>query len=96
MKTPSLTAEQMAEVLERLLESGFEPPFYCACVSMNGGVIFWRYFWSESHEGLDAQIICQSTGECLVVPLNIMFVDNNGKAARVEIVGPKKMEFSIN
>ncbi len=96
MKALGLTPEQLAEFLERLLESGFELPFYCACVSANGGLIFWRYSASESGEGLDTQVICKSTGECLVVPINMMYVDKNGKAAHVEIVGPEKTEFSVN
>ncbi len=87
---------EFAGMLTELLSRGFEAPLYAACIAVNGAVLVVRYEWSSSHEGLDVEMLAEhAMGEGLMMklPLNIMFTDGRGEAARVVVHAPENTEW---
>ncbi len=79
-------SEHLGDVLVTCLENGMQAPLTLAAVAVNGGVLVFRYTWSESHEGFDAEMLVEHPeGKGLALPINIMIVDSGGEAARVLI-----------
>ena len=70
--------------IRQLLDSGFEIPIHFAAVGTNGSVFAGTFQWSPASVGLDCMVTVQpSAPEGLTAPVNIMYVDRNGKAALV-------------
>jgi hypothetical protein len=78
-----MTPEAFAQLLEELLERGFTLPLCFTVVGSNGGILAGRYRADE--EGLAAEFVAEDMpdGKGLALPINIMFVDSRGEAARV-------------
>ncbi len=70
-------------LVDMLLEHGFEPPFYFAAIAINGSMILGSYKPIEGSDDLDCEFIAWHCPDgSFTAPLNIMFVDRNGEAAR--------------
>lgn len=75
--------EKLAEVLEKLLAAGFQPPLHFAAIAKNGSVLAGRYD-AVADGSLDATMLAQALVEDMfLVPVNMMFVDHRGEVARV-------------
>ena len=72
-----------ATYLRQLLDAGFVMPILVATVSANGAACVVRYDASEKGD-LDPTFVCNPTGD-FRLPLNLMFVDARGEAARLVI-----------
>jgi len=74
---------QLGAILSQLLARGFETPIHLAALGVNGSVIACRY--TAADEGtLDAKVIAQHIERgSFVLPINLVFVDARGEAARV-------------
>ncbi len=87
-------AKDFAEILEGLLNREFELPYYFAAISINGSILAGRYEASPGGSGLSAEIIAEHVPSGMfVLPINFMFVDRTGNAARMFIGKPGKVEF---
>jgi hypothetical protein len=86
---------QLTAVLEQLLGSGFELPIHFAMISTNGSVMAGTFTTGE--EGLDCRIVAQHLADPrgFEVPINIMFTDIRGEAARVCIEKQEQERFTI-
>jgi hypothetical protein len=77
---------QLTEILETLLEKGFAPPIFLAGIAVNGEMFLGEYRESPSGSGLDFELLAQhSPDHAFLTPMNMMFVDRRGEAARVVI-----------
>ena len=72
--------QAMAECLQTLLGEGFEPPLHVAGVAINGSAFLATYLVGE--ESLVAQFRLEPDGD-FQPPVNMMFVDSRGEAARL-------------
>jgi len=83
--------QQMAIFLGELIDKGFELPITFASIARNGSVIVGRYTYKENGDGLDCEVIAeQISPPGFALPINTMYVDQDGKAAKSEIVQDKK------
>ena len=81
-----LDPQDFEKVLEELLYRGFEAPFYFSAIAVNGAMIAGCYRTSATGEGLDCEILWSHTPSgTLLGPVNMMFVDGRGEAARVTL-----------
>lgn len=78
--------EQLRDILRTLLERGCELPFYWTMISANGGIVGGYYKEVEEGEGLDVEfLVSHEPDNFFELPINMMFVDKKGEAARVVI-----------
>ncbi len=92
-----LILRAMKEALQQLLESGFELPIYIVVVGANGSLVLGQYPQSSvsADEELDIEILSsRERPEGYVLPINIIFVDSQGEAARLFIQTPDKYNLS--
>lgn len=88
-----LLSEKLSEILETLINKGFTPPLYCAAISTNGSIMTFQYEFAQDGT-LDMKLISSHSPEGqFTIPVNIMFVDKKGDAARVII--EKSGEYQI-
>lgn len=79
-------ALHLGQCLERLLEENFTLPFHFAAISVNGMVLVGRY-----REDGNGSLTCDNLmeevpdGKMMLLPINIMFTDARGEAARVVV-----------
>ncbi len=82
---PGLT-ENFADILSKLLSSGFEPPIWLATISLNGCALTVRYDQDPDGSGFSATVLSEHFPEpTMQLPINLMCVDSRGEAARVVI-----------
>jgi hypothetical protein len=75
--------EQIANVLGTLLARGFEAPLMWCAIASNGSIMAGRYV-STTTNGLKAELLASHIeGDGLSVPINFMFTDSRGEAARI-------------
>jgi len=79
--------DSMREILRRLDENGFVLPFYIAMIGSDGSSLTGYFYQAEGEEHLDCKFT-SVVGENFTLPVNIMFTDKTGKAARVVIESP--------
>ena len=91
--------EVIAEILKKLQDEGFVLPYSFVTIGVNGALIAGVFSEAASGDGLD----CTFTAEHLpdergfLMPVNMMFVDARGEAARVVLKGPEQpLVFSLN
>ncbi len=92
-----LFASAMEEALQHLLKSGFELPLYIVAISANGSMVFLQYAKNTGSAGEEPEIETLSSRdrhEGYVLPINIIFFDSKGEAARLFIQTPDKYKFS--
>jgi hypothetical protein len=83
-----MTPKALGEILKTLLENGFELPFHFAIVGRNGQMMAGHYQADEGGDGLVCSLELEGKkGSAFAVPINLMFVDSAGEAARV-VIGP--------
>lgn len=93
-----LDPREIARVLEELTERGFVLPFHMAAFGVNGGLLAGTFSESTSGSGLDfRQIAMNAPDPGFLMPINMMFVDARGEAARVVLGRSDQPEvFSLN
>ena len=79
----SLSPESFGKLLEILLRNRFEPPFFVALIASNGAFMVGRY--DKDGENLRWTKLADANSSELVPPINIMYVDSRGEAARFVI-----------
>jgi hypothetical protein len=91
-----MNPEMFAEILGGLIDRGFVLPFHFAALGSNGSVLAGSFRADETGGGLTCEIAAEHFVEkVFVAPINVMFVDARGEAARVAI-GPDGEERSSN
>ncbi len=77
----------ITDVLTSLGERGFELPLHVVTISINGTMFFMRYDADESAGNLAATLLTSHPQKdaFLAVPINLIFVDARGEAARILI-----------
>lgn len=79
-------ASRLSTALGTVIAQGFEFPIFWVAVAANGEMLAGRYDLSESGSGLESRLLVRhSDGGTFAVPVNVMFVDGRGEAARVVI-----------
>src|SRR5579859_1226295 len=78
-------AEKLGEVVRALLDKGFVPPIRCACITANGSLIYVEYRPNAEGQGLATDVLAEHDDRAYRLPMNVLFVDNEGDAARVLI-----------
>jgi hypothetical protein len=77
-------SEELGQCITALLDYGFEPPLYFTCMAVNGAMVYGRFAFVEGEEELHCDILAaHETENEFAVPVNIIFVDQAGQAARV-------------
>ena len=71
----------MGSTVDRCLTNGMSLPLTLVLVGINGSLVVNRYFRSESGELDGVEIARHAEGPGLVLPINIMISDSEGKAA---------------
>ena len=85
--------EIWGEILQKLLdEKKFELPMYWVSIGANGAFLIGKYVQSVDGETLDCDLLAEG-GKDFQLPINMMFVDPRGQAARVLIKGPGNVEY---
>jgi hypothetical protein len=81
-------AASIGELLQECLEKrGFQLPLHVAAVSANGTAMIARY--TEGHTALDVTILAEHVEDPgYALPINMMFCDTVGNAARALIDKP--------
>jgi hypothetical protein len=83
-----MVSEEFAEVIENLLEKGFEPPLYFCAIAANGSMDMGSFEKIGETTDLKPKFLAQhSTGDLHALPIHMLFVDPTGAAARVVIEG---------
>ncbi len=81
-------SDQLAQALEKLLvDRGFRLPINFAMIAIDGSLLAGTY--SQGKEGLTAAFTCQhfaNDEHALMTPINIIFTDARGDAARIHII----------
>ncbi len=86
MTGDSWLTERIAEAIRECLEEGFELPVYAAIIASNGGCAFFRFVDAGDEESVIPELMTQHLAEPgMVLPVNIMFSDPAGHAARMLI-----------
>lgn len=76
--------KSFSEILTTLIERGFVPPMYMAALANNGEAMVCEIVPEGGHLG--TRMLCQhSPLGFMALPINIMYVDQRGEAARVMI-----------
>jgi len=85
--------EKLEKILGQLIERGMELPFLAAALANNESFMIAKF--SEAEGGLKAKIIESHFKDGMVVlPINMMFVDAQGRAVRLVIGKPDEIEIS--
>jgi hypothetical protein len=80
-------AAQLADALRMMLDDlGFELPLHFAAIASNGAVMAGTYRLDEAGGELACRVTVEPT-DMVTTPVNIMYVDARGEAARV-VIGP--------
>lgn len=84
--------EQFASFLSTLLAQGFETPIHWIALAVNGTVIAGRYD-AEPDGSLKATLTAQHmVGRGFALPINFVYVDQRGEAARFVIARDGRVE----
>ncbi len=78
--------QSFAQILEVVLEHGFEPPLYLTAVAANGHMMHVKFESFVGRDGLEASLLV-SHGDFFTLPINIMIIDTNGEVANAMIGG---------
>lgn len=81
--------DMLAGFLEELIgDHGYQLPIYWAAISVNGSIFAGAY--EQATVGLDCKVFAEhSPTGMFVAPVNIIFVDSRGEAARTVLEGPE-------
>ena len=83
---PDEFTPQLAQLFRDVLDQGFLPPLYMAAVSANGSAIVYQCDALKTAPGLEATPLCEHiTESVLAYPINVMIVDQTGRAVHVAI-----------
>ncbi len=72
--------QSFAQILEVVLEHGFEPPLYLTAVAANGHMMHIKLESFVGRGGLGASLLA-THGDSFTLPINIMIIDTNGEVA---------------
>lgn len=90
----NLSPESFGQILETLLRNGFEAPIFVALIASNGAFMIGRY--DEDGENLSWTKLADNNSSELEPPINIMYVDTHGEAARVVINPTDECEIQLH
>ena len=83
-----MVSEEFEEVIENLLDKGFEAPLYFCAIAVNGSMDIGRFERIGDSTDLRPNFLAQhATGDLHALPIHLLFVDSKGHAARVVIEG---------
>ena len=85
----TLISESIWKALAELLQRDWQCPIYAVSVAVNGSLMGCRYDIMGDEGNLSCDVLAEwyePTGFAL--PVNIMFTDSQGKAARIVVEGP--------
>ena len=86
MTDDSWLTERIAEAIRECLEQGFQLPVYAAIIASNGACAFLRFVDAGDDESVIPELMTQHLAEPdMLLPVNIMFSDPAGHAARMLI-----------
>src|SRR6478736_8471626 len=75
-----------SKAIRECLEQGFELPVYAAIIASNGACAFFRFVDAGDDESVIPELMTQHLVEPgMVLPVNIIFSDPAGRAARMLI-----------
>jgi hypothetical protein len=78
----------ITEALKRLLEDGWEPPFFFTSISANGSFLCGRYD-DDGQGGLEATTVAEHfEDDAFILPINMMMTNDQGEAVRLSIQKP--------
>ena len=78
--------KRIGEAIRECLDQGFELPVYAAIIASNGACAFFRFVDAGDDESVVPELMAQNLLEPgMVLPVNIMFSDPTGQAARMLI-----------
>ena len=94
-----MTPEVIAEILEKLQGEGFVLPYSFVAIGVNGALMAGVFAKAASGDDLDCTFSARHLPDerGVLMPVNMMFVDARGEAARVVLTGPEQpLAFSLN
>jgi hypothetical protein len=77
---------RIQDLLATCIRHAFRFPIHFSVIAVNGSTIVGRYEWDAEKEDVNCTILSEHTepGE-LRLPINLVFCDSNGEAARALI-----------
>ena len=86
MTDESWLTERVGEAIRECLDHGFQLPVYAAIIASNGACAFFRFVDAGDDESVVPELLAQHLPEPgMVLPVNIIFSDPAGQAARMLI-----------
>lgn len=83
-----MVSEEFEEVIDSLLEKGFEPPLYFCAIAVNGSMDIGTFERIGDSKDLGPNFLAQhSSAGVHALPIHLLFVDPVGHVARVIIDG---------
>ena len=80
-----LSRQFITQILEVVLEHGFEPPLYVTVVATNGHMMYIKFEPFVERDGLEASLLATHGEDFFPLAINIMVTDANGKAVHVVV-----------
>ena len=78
--------QSFGQIVEVVLEHGFEAPLYLTAVAANGHMMHVKFESFVGRGGLEASLLA-THGDSFTLPINIMIIDTNGEVANAMIGG---------
>jgi hypothetical protein len=76
---PEAFMEQLHEIIEHLVRTGLQRPFFFACIAADGCTMTGSY-------GMDNRVVMTPPAHAeLPLPINVLFVDHTANARHVAI-----------
>lgn len=90
-------AKAFTEALRTLLDDrGFKLPLYAGSVASNGCPMWLRYTRNKAGTGFNGELLCDhAPGGVMQPPINVLFVDSTGNAARLVISVDERSDLRV-
>jgi hypothetical protein len=87
---PEQLKQFIRDALQSAADDGYEPPYYLAVVGINGETIVMQFDYQEETDNFKARTLCEASPDGLMMlPINGMLVDSQGRASHLRIDGPE-------
>jgi hypothetical protein len=93
MEELEMDPKVLGEIIQKLLEDNFELPIHSVIVGINGSILVGRYESSDGENLIFTPLIDHCPSGMVKLPVNIMFVDAQGEAARVLFKAPNDVKY---
>ncbi len=82
-----LITERIGEALKELLGKGWKAPIFASVIAVNGSMIGCEYNYGGDQGNVNCKVLTEyhHPSNVFTLPVNVMFMDSTGRAARMTI-----------